>query len=142
MLAEQRFEGVQVSGCESLQQFHPPLSILTYRILALLVTVISVRCYVPERPAWSENAVKKRTEKRESKEELGPEYDLSQLKGGIRGKYAAKAVSASKLKGKQRRRRKAKIIIDPITGLAVLTAGPGAPKLTSEQVNEMLSDFP
>ena len=46
------------------------------------------------------------------------------------------------LRPRRGRRRKAKIIIDPRTGLAVLTAGPGAPKLTSEQVKEMLSDFP
>jgi AbrB family looped-hinge helix DNA binding protein len=37
---------------------------------------------------------------------------------------------------------KAKIIQDPLTGLPVLTFGPGAPKLTSEQVAEMLADFP
>ena len=43
---------------------------------------------------------------------------------------------------KRSRRRKGKIITDPITGLAVLTAGPGAPSLTSEQVREILSDFP
>lgn len=46
------------------------------------------------------------------------------------------------LRPQRGKRRKAKIIIDPRTGLAVLTAGPGAPKLTSEQVKEMLSDFP
>jgi AbrB family looped-hinge helix DNA binding protein len=39
-------------------------------------------------------------------------------------------------------RRKGKIVTDPITGLPVLTAGPGAPSLTSEEVHEMLSDFP
>jgi len=43
---------------------------------------------------------------------------------------------------KQSRRRKARIIIDPITGLAVLTTGPGAPIVTSKQVKEILSDFP
>lgn len=43
---------------------------------------------------------------------------------------------------KARRRRKARIITDPITGLPVLTAGPGAPKLTSEQVAEMMAEFP
>lgn len=43
---------------------------------------------------------------------------------------------------KRSRRRKGKIVTDPITGLAVLTAGPGAPLLTSEQVREILSDFP
>jgi AbrB family looped-hinge helix DNA binding protein len=34
--------------------------------------------------------------------------------------------------------RKARILIDPITGLPVLSAGPGAPVLTSEEVNEIL----
>jgi len=43
---------------------------------------------------------------------------------------------------RRRRRRKARIITDPITGLPVLTAGPGAPVLTNEQVKEMLADFP
>jgi len=46
------------------------------------------------------------------------------------------------LRPRRARRRKAKIITDPRTGLAVLTAGPGAPKLTSGQVKEILSDFP
>jgi AbrB family looped-hinge helix DNA binding protein len=46
------------------------------------------------------------------------------------------------LRPRRARRRKPKIIIDPRTGLAVLTAGPGAPKLTSKQVAEMLADFP
>jgi AbrB family looped-hinge helix DNA binding protein len=40
------------------------------------------------------------------------------------------------------RKFKARIIKDPITGLPVLTAGPGAPVLTSERVAELLSDFP
>ncbi|WP_263353449.1 AbrB/MazE/SpoVT family DNA-binding domain-containing protein [Acidicapsa acidisoli] len=39
-------------------------------------------------------------------------------------------------------KRELKIITDPITGLPVLTAGPDAPILTSEQVAEMLADFP
>ncbi len=43
---------------------------------------------------------------------------------------------------KQRRRRKARIIVDPITGLPVLTAGSDAPIVTSKQVKEILSDFP
>ena len=34
------------------------------------------------------------------------------------------------------------ITTSPITGLPVLTAEEGAPKLTSEQVAEMLADFP
>jgi len=43
---------------------------------------------------------------------------------------------------KKERSRKGRIIKDPLTGLPVLTAGPGAPKLTSEQVAEILADFP
>ena len=35
-----------------------------------------------------------------------------------------------------------RIVSDPITGLPVLTAGPGARTLTSEEVAEMLVDFP
>ncbi len=37
---------------------------------------------------------------------------------------------------------KASIIRDPLTGLPVLSAGPDAPTLTSEQVEEILSNFP
>lgn len=40
------------------------------------------------------------------------------------------------------RPRKPRIIRDPVTGLPVLTAGPRAPKLTSAEVREILSDFP
>jgi AbrB family looped-hinge helix DNA binding protein len=46
------------------------------------------------------------------------------------------------LRPRRARRRKARIITDPITGLPVLTAGPGAPVLTDKQVKEMLADFP
>ena len=31
---------------------------------------------------------------------------------------------------------------DPVTGLPVITAGRGAPRLTSKQVQEILSDLP
>jgi AbrB family looped-hinge helix DNA binding protein len=31
---------------------------------------------------------------------------------------------------------------DPVTGLPVLTASPGAPKLTGAQVAEIVADFP
>ncbi|HVI07637.1 MAG TPA: AbrB/MazE/SpoVT family DNA-binding domain-containing protein [Candidatus Binatia bacterium] len=43
---------------------------------------------------------------------------------------------------RNRRRYRAKIVIDPITGLPVLSAGPDAPKLTSKDVDEILVDFP
>jgi len=42
----------------------------------------------------------------------------------------------------KKRSRKARIIIDPVSGVAAVTLGPGAPVLTSKQVKEMLSDFP
>lgn len=40
------------------------------------------------------------------------------------------------------RRRRARVIKDPVTSLPALTAGPKAPKLTSAQVRELLADFP
>jgi len=40
------------------------------------------------------------------------------------------------------RRGSSRIIKDPITGLPVLTAGADAATLTSEQVREILADFP
>jgi AbrB family looped-hinge helix DNA binding protein len=42
----------------------------------------------------------------------------------------------------KKRARKGRIVRDPITGLPALSAGPGAPVLTSEQVAEILADFP
>ena len=41
--------------------------------------------------------MKKRTEKRRLRDELRPEYDLSDLKGGVRGKYAARYQSGTNL---------------------------------------------
>lgn len=35
-----------------------------------------------------------------------------------------------------------KLVTDPLTGLLVIDAGPDAPILTSEQVKELLADFP
>ena len=40
------------------------------------------------------------------------------------------------------RRGTARIVKDPVTGLPVLTAGADAATLTSEQVQEILADFP
>jgi AbrB family looped-hinge helix DNA binding protein len=40
------------------------------------------------------------------------------------------------------RRRKARIIKDPVTGFPVLTAGPDAPVLTCKEVDEIMSTFP
>lgn len=42
----------------------------------------------------------------------------------------------------RKRRKKAKIVIDPRTGLPAITLGPGAPVLTSKEIEEILSDFP
>ena len=42
----------------------------------------------------------------------------------------------------KRPRGKARIITDKITGLPVLTAGPGAPVLTSKYVRDLLEFFP
>jgi len=42
----------------------------------------------------------------------------------------------------KKRRRKGKIVIDPVTGFPALTLGPGAPVLTHKEVKEMLADFP
>jgi AbrB family looped-hinge helix DNA binding protein len=42
----------------------------------------------------------------------------------------------------KRKRFKARIIKDPITGFLVLDAGPDAPILTCEMVRELLVDFP
>ena len=41
-----------------------------------------------------------------------------------------------------RRPRKARIFSDPTTGLPVLSAGAGAPMLSSREVEEILADFP
>ena len=41
-----------------------------------------------------------------------------------------------------KKRYKARIVKDPITGLPVIDVGPDAPVLTSEMVRELLTDFP
>jgi AbrB family looped-hinge helix DNA binding protein len=43
---------------------------------------------------------------------------------------------------RKRRKFKPRMIKDPITGMDVLTLGPGAPPITSEQVKKLLEDFP
>ncbi len=43
---------------------------------------------------------------------------------------------------RRRRPRQVRILVDRITGLPVLSAGPEAPVLTSRQVREILSEFP
>jgi hypothetical protein len=48
----------------------------------------------------------------------------------------------SALPRKGKTQAKAKIVIDPLTGFPALTLGPGAPVLTSKEVEGILSDFP
>jgi len=43
---------------------------------------------------------------------------------------------------KSKRKFKARIIKDPITGFPVLDTGPDAPVMTNEHVAEILADFP
>jgi AbrB family looped-hinge helix DNA binding protein len=43
---------------------------------------------------------------------------------------------------RRKRLRKPRIVIDPVSGLPMLTAGPDAPILTSEEVASILADFP
>jgi AbrB family looped-hinge helix DNA binding protein len=40
------------------------------------------------------------------------------------------------------RSRKVALLVDPITGLPVLSAGSDAPPLSSKQVRELLAEFP
>jgi hypothetical protein len=50
--------------------------------------------------------------------------------------------SRSTLPHKRKNQAKAKIVIDPVSGFPAVTLGPGAPVLTSKEVEEILSDFP
>ncbi len=43
---------------------------------------------------------------------------------------------------RKKRSYRAKIVIDPVSGLPALSAGPDAPTLTSKDVEEILSNFP
>ena len=43
---------------------------------------------------------------------------------------------------RRKRAGKARIVVDPVTGFPALTVGGDVPPLTSEQVAEMLADFP
>ena len=40
------------------------------------------------------------------------------------------------------KKRKGRIVTDPLTGLPCLTFGRGAPKITKEMVDRLLEDFP
>jgi AbrB family looped-hinge helix DNA binding protein len=43
---------------------------------------------------------------------------------------------------RRKRSYQARIVIDPVSGLPALSAGPDAPTLTSKDVGEILSNFP
>ncbi len=43
---------------------------------------------------------------------------------------------------RKKRSHRAKIVIDPVSGLPALSAGPDAPTLNSKDVEEILSNFP
>lgn len=43
---------------------------------------------------------------------------------------------------RQKRRHKGKLVTDPVTGLPALTAGPNAPRLSSKEVEEILTNLP
>ena len=73
------------------------------------------------------------------------------LPGPIRRKLGLQAGDSleAKVKGggvlltpRRRRSRKARILVDRITGLPVLSAGADAPLLTSAQVRAILEEFP
>ena len=42
----------------------------------------------------------------------------------------------------RKRAHRVKLVIDPITGLPALSAGPNAPTLSSKEVEEILANFP
>jgi len=42
----------------------------------------------------------------------------------------------------KKRRHRAKLVTDPVTGLPALSAGANAPRLTSKEVEEILANFP
>ena len=64
---------------------------------------------------------------------------------GLRPGYPLEVTAESGrivLTPRKSRRRKARILEDPITGLPVLSAGPDSPTLSSKEVDEILSNFP
>lgn len=73
------------------------------------------------------------------------------LPGPIRRKLdirAGDALEASVEAGRvvltphRKRAPRAKIVLDSISGLPVLSIGPGAPTLTNKEVDEILTNFP
>ena len=43
---------------------------------------------------------------------------------------------------RRKRMHRAKLMVDPVTGLPVLSAGPDAPILTSKDIEDILTNFP
>ena len=43
---------------------------------------------------------------------------------------------------RKKRPHRVKLVVDPITGLPALSAGPNAPTLSSKEVEEILTNFP
>jgi AbrB family looped-hinge helix DNA binding protein len=43
---------------------------------------------------------------------------------------------------RKKRSHQVKLVIDPVTGLPALSAGPNAPTLSSKEVEEILTNFP
>ncbi len=73
------------------------------------------------------------------------------LPAAVRDKYGLKAGDSFEillnegritLVPEKPRKRKGRIVKDPITGLPCLTFGPGAPTITKEMVDKLLEDFP
>jgi len=42
----------------------------------------------------------------------------------------------------RKRTHRVKLVIDPVTGLPALSAGPNAPTLSSKEVEEIMANFP
>ena len=72
------------------------------------------------------------------------------LPGPIRRRLGLRAGDPldAKVEGKRivltpqkKRSKKARIVIDPVTGFPALTLGKGAPVLTSKEVEEILANF-
>jgi AbrB family looped-hinge helix DNA binding protein len=43
---------------------------------------------------------------------------------------------------RKKRSHRVKLVVDPVTGLPALSAGPNAPTLSSQEVEEILTNFP
>jgi hypothetical protein len=65
--------------------------------LTWTVAKISGLSALAKQRAVSETIMKKKAKKQEAADELRPEYDFSALKGGVRGKYAARFSAGTNL---------------------------------------------